>query len=121
MSQITQAIAARQTQITQLQSEIETLQRAVSIVGTLAQTAAKAKPKTKAKPQPKAKPTPKAKPAPKQKLRQWSAAEKAAICKRDEGVLGEAAEGQGVKRIDLTDWGGTTAAVASLGSGMHRG
>ena len=82
MSQITQAIAARQTQITQLQSEIETLQRAVSIVGTPAQTAAKAKPKPKAKPQPKAKPTPKAKPAPKQKRRQWSAAEKAAIGKR---------------------------------------
>ena len=81
MSQITEAIAARQTQITQLQSEIETLQRAASIVGAPAK-AAKPKPKPKAKPQPKAKPTPKAKPAPKQKRRQWSAAEKAAIGKR---------------------------------------
>ena len=80
MSQITQAIAARQTQIAQLQSEIEALQRAASIVGAPAKAAAK--PKPKAKPQPKAKPTPKAKPAPKQKRRQWSAAEKAAIGKR---------------------------------------
>ena len=32
MSEITQAVAAKQTQITQLQSEIETLQRAATIL-----------------------------------------------------------------------------------------
>ena len=89
MSEITKAIAARQTQITQLQSEIATLQRAASIVGPPAKAAAKATPKQKpkAKPQPKpkvpakstAKPQPKAQ---KGKRHQWSAAEKAAIGKR---------------------------------------
>ena len=88
MSEITKAIAARQTEITQLQSEIATLQRAASIVGTPARAAAKAKPKHKprAKPQPKPKPTatPKATQKPKAtpKRHQWSAAEKAAIGKR---------------------------------------
>ncbi len=98
MSEITKAIAARQTQITQLQSEIATLQRAASVLGPPARAAARAKPqqKTKAKPQPKAKPKaapkPKAKPKAKskaarkpkatQKRHQWSAAEKAAIGKR---------------------------------------
>ena len=33
MSEITEAIEAKQTQITQLQSDIETLQRAASIMG----------------------------------------------------------------------------------------
>ncbi len=88
MSEITKAIAARQTQITQLQSEIATLQRAASVLGPPARAAAKAKPKQKpkAKPQPKPKPKakPKATPKPKatQKRHQWSAAEKAAIGKR---------------------------------------
>ena len=104
MSEITKAIAARQTRITQLQSEIATLQRAASIVGPPARAAAKPKPKQKAsaKPRPKPKPKPKqkasAKPRPKpkpkaklkatpkpkatQKRHQWSAAEKAAIGKR---------------------------------------
>ena len=88
MNEITKAIAARQTQITQLQSEIATLQRAASIVGPPAKAAATAKPKQKpkAKPQPKPKPKvkPKATPNPKakQKRHQWSAAEKAAIGKR---------------------------------------
>ncbi len=88
MSEITKAIAAKQTQITQLQSEIATLQRAASIVGSPAKAAAKVKPKQKlkAKPQPKSKPKakPKATPKPKatQKRHQWSAAEKAAIGKR---------------------------------------
>ena len=88
LNEITKAIAARQTQITQLQSEIATLQRAASIVGPPAKAAATAKPKQKpkAKPQPKPKPKvkPKATPNPKakQKRHQWSAAEKAAIGKR---------------------------------------
>ena len=75
MSEITKAIAARQTQITQLQSEIATLQRAASVLGPPARAAAKAKQKPKAKPQPKPK-------AQKGKRHQWSAAEKAAIGKR---------------------------------------
>ena len=75
MSQITEAIAARQTQITQLQSEIEILRRAASIVGPPATAAAKPKPKQA---RPKAKSQPKATP----KRRQWTAAEKAAIGKR---------------------------------------
>ena len=78
MSEITKSIAARQVQITQLQSDITTLQRAASIVGPPAKVAAKAKPKQK----PKAKPHPKAKLKATQKRRLWSAAEKAAIGKR---------------------------------------
>ena len=70
MSEITKAITVRQTQVTQLQSEIAILQRAASIVGPPAKAAAKAKPK--ATPKPKAR----------QKRHQWSAAEKAAIGKR---------------------------------------
>ncbi len=83
MSEITTAIKARQAQITQLQSEIATLQRAASVLGPPARAAAKAKPKPKAKPKApaksKAKPKPKAQ---KGKRHQWSAAEKAAIGKR---------------------------------------
>ena len=96
MSQIAKAIAARQTKITQLQREIEALQRAASILGPTAPAAAtpKAASKPKAKPTVRAKPTaaaktaakakPAAKPQPKakQKRHQWTAAEKAAIGKR---------------------------------------
>ncbi len=82
MSEITKAIAARQTQITQLQSEIATLQRAASIVGPPARAAAKPKPKQKASAKPRPKPKPKAKPKATRKRHQWSAAEKAAIGKR---------------------------------------
>ena len=95
MSEITRAIAARQTQINRLLNEIKILQRAAGIVGPPAPPAA-VKPKTKrkrkrrakAKPaatsQPKAKPQPKAAPKPKAKgkPRRWSAAEKAVIGKR---------------------------------------
>ena len=59
MSQISEAIAARQTQIAQPQTEIETLQRAASIMGDGAKAPAKAtRPKATAqpKPQPKKKP-----------------------------------------------------------------
>ena len=60
MSDITKAIAARQTQITQLQSDIGTLQRAADIMGggeTAPATATRqpAKPKAKATPKPQAK------------------------------------------------------------------
>ena len=91
MSEISTAIAARQTQIAQLQGEIETLQRAASIVGPPAPAATKTKRKRKqkpaAKPQSKqARPKPKAKPKPtskvKAKPRKWTAAEKVAIGKR---------------------------------------
>ncbi len=95
MSEITEAIKTRQTQITQLRSDIETLQRAAGVLGgkTKGQPKARSKPKRRKK-APKAKPTqPKAlakpkpqstpKPKPKAKKRhQWSAAEKAAIGKR---------------------------------------
>jgi len=74
VSQISEAIAARQTQIAQLQREIDTLQRAASIMGAGEEAPAKAK----AKPKPK----PKAKPKAQRKRHQWSAAEKAAIGKR---------------------------------------
>ena len=76
MSEITKAIAARQTQITQLQSDIETLQRAAGIMGGGEAAPAKATPqptpKAKQKPQPKGQGT----------RRPWTAAEKAALGKR---------------------------------------
>ena len=91
MSEITTAIKARQAQITQLQSDIETLQRAASVMGggTTAPAKAisqpKAKPKAKRRRKAKAKPKTTAKPKPKaraKKRHEWSAAEKAAIGKR---------------------------------------
>ena len=81
MSEITRAIETRQAKITQLQNDIEALQRAASLVGktgTTAKTASQPKAHAKAKPQPKPKPKPKAQ----GKRHQWSAAEKAAIGKR---------------------------------------
>ena len=56
MSEITKAIAARQAQITQLQGDIETLQRAASIVGGRTIAPARAVSQPKARPKPKAKP-----------------------------------------------------------------
>lgn len=79
MSEITNAIAARQIQIARLQSDIAILQRAAGVVGG----STKAPAKRKAKPQPKSKSKPKPKPKAKTKKRhQWTAAEKAAIGKR---------------------------------------
>ena len=89
MSEITTAIAARQAQIIQLQSDIETLQRAAILVGRTGTTA-------KATSQPKATQKIKRKrrkrraaskgspgqPKTTQKRRLWSAAEKEAIGKR---------------------------------------
>ncbi len=90
MSEITTAISARQAQIKKLQSDIETLQRAASVLGggttapakAVSQLKPKAKRRRKAKAKPKttAKPTPKAKAKRKQHL--WSAAEKRAIGRR---------------------------------------
>ncbi len=77
MSEITEAIAARQTQITQLQSEIETLQRAAGIMGDgeEAPTAkAKQKSRLKAKTEAVPQPTPKRRP--------MTAAQRAAVGKR---------------------------------------
>ena len=72
MSEITKAIEARQTQITKLQSDIETLKRAASIVGGGTKAPAKATSQPKAKPKPKAR----------RKRHEWTAAEKATIGKR---------------------------------------
>ena len=80
MSEITTAIKARQTQISQLQSEIEVLQRAAGIVEPPAKATGTPTPKPKAA-KPKAGPKPKAK-AKGKRRHQWSAAEKAAIGKR---------------------------------------
>ena len=79
MSEITKAIEARQPQITRLQSDIETLQRAASIMGGRAATSAK--------PTHAAQPTTtrqRPKPKPKTKLGQhpWSAARREAMSKR---------------------------------------
>ena len=93
MSEITKAIAARQAQITELQSDIETLQRAANVLGGKATSQPTAKPKrkrrkkrtaAKAAPQPKAKAKAGPKTASKQKRKRptWSAADKAAISKR---------------------------------------
>ncbi len=88
MIQITTAIAARQAQITQLQSAIEILQRAASVLegGTTAPTKAVGQPKPKRRRKAKAKPKTTAKPKPKAKAKRrqhvWTAAEKAAIGKR---------------------------------------
>ena len=90
MSEITKAIETKQAQVTQLQSDIETLRRAASIVGRTGTTA-------KATPQPKAKQTIKRKrrkrraaakgspgrPKTTQKRKPtWNAADRAAISKR---------------------------------------
>jgi len=75
LSEITKAIAAKQTQITQLQSDIETLQRAASIVGGRAATSAK--------PTPAAQPTTTpAQPKTKRRRRPWSAARREAMSER---------------------------------------
>ncbi len=69
VSEITTATKARQAQITQLQSDIETLQRAGSIVGrkgTTGKATSQPKPKTKSK----------------RKQLAWSAADKRAISRR---------------------------------------
>ena len=84
MSEITKAIQARQTQIRQLQSDIEALQRAASVLGGKTKGQSKTKRRKKAavaKPaQPK---TPaKSKAKAKGKRHQWTAAEKAAIGRR---------------------------------------
>ena len=75
MSEITKAIKARQAQITQLQADIETLQRAVSIMDGRAETTAKATPAR----QPT---TRSAQPKTKQKRRPWSAAARKAMSKK---------------------------------------
>ena len=91
MSEITEAIEAKQTQITQLQSDIETLQRAARIVGKKGTTAkATSQPKAKQKGKRKrrklsaaAKGTPgQPKTTQKRKRPTWSAADKRAISKR---------------------------------------
>ena len=74
MSEITTAIKARQAQITQLQSDIETLQRAASVMGGGTTAPAKAVSQTTAKPKPKAKARPQRKP----KRRPMTAAQRAA-------------------------------------------
>ncbi len=77
MSEITNAIKARQTQIAQLQSDIETLQPAASIMGGGEKTPAEAV-RQKVRSQPKTKATPQPKP----KRRPMTAAQRAAVGKR---------------------------------------
>ncbi len=72
MSEITKAIAAKQAQISQLQSDIDALQRAGTVLG--GKTTAKAKRKIKRKRRAAAKT--------KQKRHVWSAADKKVISKR---------------------------------------
>ena len=87
MSEITTAIAARQVQITQLQSEIGTLERAASVLrgGRSAPekaTAGQPKPKQKRrKRRAAAKATP-AQPKQRKQRKPWSAAAKRAMSKR---------------------------------------
>ncbi len=89
MSEITTAIAARQTQITQLQSDIETLQRAATVLGGETSTKepkAKQKIKRKRRKRRKMKAAAKGSPGqpkttPKRKPT-WSAADREAISKR---------------------------------------
>ena len=71
MSEITAAIEARQTQITQLQADIEALQRAASVLG--------GKTTAKAARQPTTNP---AQPSAKRKRKPWSAAARRAMSKR---------------------------------------
>ena len=88
MSQISAAVKARQTKIAQLQRQIETLQRAASIMGggEIAPAKAKQKSKPKAKAtqpsRPQAKPTQKATPQPTPKRRPMTAAQRIAVGKR---------------------------------------
>jgi len=77
LSEITKAIEARQTQIAQLQSDIEILQGATSIVGGGTRAPAKAASQPKAKPKAQA-PQPKGQ----RKRKPWSAAAKKAMSKR---------------------------------------
>ena len=71
MSEITNAIKARQTQIAQLQSDIETLQRAASLMGG-GET-----PPAKATRQPTVKPQARAASKPKKPRAAWSVARRA--------------------------------------------
>ena len=80
MSEITEAIEAKQGEITQLQSDIEILQRAAGLVVGRTKAPAKATSQTKAPAKSEAKPQPK--PKARAKPHEWSAAEKAAIGKR---------------------------------------
>ncbi len=73
MSEITKAIAARQTQIAQLQSDIDALQRAASVLGGKTTAAAIRQPTTSPA-QPKTKR--------KRKRKPWSAAARKAMSKR---------------------------------------
>ena len=78
MSEITEAIAAKQTQISQLQSDIDALQRAATVLGGKTTAKATSQPKAKRKRRKRrvaAKTTQKRKPI-------WSAADKKAISKR---------------------------------------
>ena len=68
MKEITEAIAARHAQIKTLQSDIEALQRAATVLGGKTSTTARATPQAKAKP--------------KRKRRPWSAAARRAMSKK---------------------------------------
>ncbi len=78
MNEITAAIATRHAQIKTLQADIDALQRAASVLGAPAKSAATPKAQPKRKTKPRSQPRTKAQ----GKRHQWSAAEKAAIGKR---------------------------------------
>ena len=90
MSEITKAIAAKQTQITQLQSDIETLQRAASVLG--GQTTAAGQQQSRPKPKRRKKGTAakvarqskatSGQPKTKRKRKPWSAAARLAMSKK---------------------------------------
>ena len=78
MSEITQAIAAKQTQISQLQSDIDALQRAATVLGGKTTAKATSQPKAKRKRRKR-----RAAATTTQKRKSmWSAADKRAISKR---------------------------------------
>ncbi len=70
MKEITEAIAARHAQIKTLQTDIDALQRAASVLGGKTSAKASGQPKTKSKPKPK------------QKGRGMSAAARKAVSRR---------------------------------------
>ena len=76
-AQITEALTAKQAQITQLQAEVDALQHAASIMGGGEKTPAKAV-RQKVRSQPKTKATPQPKPT----RRPMTAAQRAAVGKR---------------------------------------
>ena len=106
MNEISEAIKTKQTQITQLQSDIDTLQSAASILGEKKTAKATSQPKTKRKIKRKRRKVSawaKGSPAqPKQRKRKpWSAAAKRAMSKR---VKASWAKRRKAKGVGMGEW-----------------